>query len=125
MRDGGGGKKKMGEKKKKKKKKESRKKRSKNKSSNVQKFKSSSRIFSFKILLVRLSRSSDAHVVCQLLPPLSAHRNLRLALSDTEIKNIDKEVAENQVALDSTTAIRQEELPDFNAEEKEQAAFLQ
>merc|ERR1719183_3214662 len=38
---------------------------------------------------------------------------------NTEIKNLDKEVAENQAALDSATAIRQKELAEFNAEEKD------
>jgi len=36
---------------------------------------------------------------------------------NTEIKLLDKEVAENQAALDSATAIRQKELAEFNAEE--------
>ena len=38
---------------------------------------------------------------------------------NTEIKNLDKEVAENQAALDQATAIRQKELAEFNAEEKD------
>jgi predicted nucleic acid-binding Zn-ribbon protein len=38
---------------------------------------------------------------------------------NTEIKNLDQEVAENQNALDSATAIRQKELAEFNAEEKD------
>jgi len=38
---------------------------------------------------------------------------------NTEIKNLDKEVAENQNALDQATAIRQKELAEFNAEEKD------
>jgi chromosome segregation ATPase len=38
---------------------------------------------------------------------------------NTEIKNLDKEVAENQAALDAATAIRQKELAEFNAEEKD------
>jgi len=37
----------------------------------------------------------------------------------TEIKNLEKEVAENQEALDAATAIRQKELAEFNAEEKD------
>ena len=36
-----------------------------------------------------------------------------------EIKNLEKEVAENQEALDSATAIREKELAEFNAEEKD------
>jgi len=38
---------------------------------------------------------------------------------NTEIKNLDQEVAENQAALDAATAIRQKELAEFNAEEKD------
>merc|ERR1719163_852871 len=37
----------------------------------------------------------------------------------TEIKNLEKEVAENQEALDQATAIREKELAEFNAEEKD------
>merc|ERR1719491_1830671 len=37
----------------------------------------------------------------------------------TEIKNLEKEVAENQEALDKATSIRQKELAEFNAEEKD------
>jgi chromosome segregation ATPase len=38
---------------------------------------------------------------------------------NAEIKNLKKEVADNQDALESATAIRQKELAEFNAEEKE------
>jgi chromosome segregation ATPase len=38
---------------------------------------------------------------------------------NTEIKNLEKEVAENQEALDQATAIREKELAEFNAEEKD------
>merc|ERR1719183_3118544 len=38
---------------------------------------------------------------------------------NTEIKNLEKEVAQNQAALDSATAIRQKQLAEFNAEEKD------
>merc|ERR1719343_1668962 len=37
----------------------------------------------------------------------------------TEIKNLEKEVTSNQAALDQATAIRQKELAEFNAEEKD------
>merc|ERR1719240_2265192 len=37
----------------------------------------------------------------------------------TEIKNLEKEVAANQAALDKATAIREKELAEFNAEEKD------
>merc|ERR1719465_313987 len=38
---------------------------------------------------------------------------------NTEIKNLGKEVAENQAALDKATAIRQKQLAEFNEEEKD------
>jgi hypothetical protein len=38
---------------------------------------------------------------------------------NTEIKNLEKEVAENQAALEKATAIRTKELAEFNAEEKD------
>merc|ERR1719420_686633 len=38
---------------------------------------------------------------------------------NTEIKNLEKEVAANQAALDKATALRQKELAEFNAEEKD------
>merc|ERR1719386_216017 len=38
---------------------------------------------------------------------------------NTEIKNLEKEVAANQEALDKATAIRQKELAEFNSEEKD------
>jgi len=37
----------------------------------------------------------------------------------TEIKNLEKEVAANQQALDKATALRQKQLAEFNAEEKD------
>jgi len=38
---------------------------------------------------------------------------------NTEIKNLEKEVAKNQDALDKATAIREKQLAEFNAEEKD------
>merc|ERR1719230_1541974 len=38
---------------------------------------------------------------------------------NTEIKNLEQEVAKNQAALDKATGIRQKELEDFNKEEKD------
>jgi len=38
---------------------------------------------------------------------------------NVEIKNLEKEVAQNQAALDKATAIRQKQLAEFNAEEKD------
>merc|ERR1719149_423987 len=37
----------------------------------------------------------------------------------TEIKNLEQEIAKNQAALDKATSIRQKELAEFNAEEKD------
>merc|ERR1719375_697018 len=37
----------------------------------------------------------------------------------TEIKNVEAEIAKNQEALDKATALRQKELAEFNAEEKD------
>merc|ERR1719421_2131420 len=55
---------------------------------------------------------ADAEAKIEELTASSARLN-------TEIKNLEKEVAENQEALDSATAIRQKELAEFNAEEKD------
>eukprot|EP00405_Crypthecodinium_cohnii_P022391 CAMPEP_0206482290 /NCGR_PEP_ID=MMETSP0324_2-20121206/38803_1 /ASSEMBLY_ACC=CAM_ASM_000836 /TAXON_ID=2866 /ORGANISM="Crypthecodinium cohnii, Strain Seligo" /LENGTH=684 /DNA_ID=CAMNT_0053960243 /DNA_START=94 /DNA_END=2148 /DNA_ORIENTATION=- len=38
---------------------------------------------------------------------------------NTEIKNLEKEVAENQASLDQATSIREKQLAEFNAEEKD------
>jgi len=38
---------------------------------------------------------------------------------NTEIKNLEKEVASNQASLDKATAIREKQLAEFNAEEKD------
>jgi len=38
---------------------------------------------------------------------------------NTEIKNLEKEVAANQASLDKATALRQKELAEFNSEEKD------
>merc|ERR1719386_378167 len=38
---------------------------------------------------------------------------------NTEIKNLEHEVAQNQEALDKATALRQKQLAEFNAEEKD------
>merc|ERR1712203_913187 len=44
---------------------------------------------------------------------------------NTEIKNLEKEVAENQAALDKATAIRQKQLAEFNEEEKDLLETIQ
>merc|ERR1719353_848813 len=58
------------------------------------------------------ARISDLTTKIEELTASSARLN-------TEIKNLEKEVAENQAALDKATAIRQKELAEFNAEEKD------
>merc|ERR1712227_233762 len=58
------------------------------------------------------ARISDLTTKIEELTAASARLN-------TEIKNLEKEVAENQAALDKATAIRQKQLAEFNAEEKD------
>jgi len=58
------------------------------------------------------SRISDLTTKIEELTASSARLN-------TEIKNLEKEVAGNQNALDKATAIRQKELAEFNEEEKD------
>ena len=58
------------------------------------------------------SRISDLTTKIEELTANSARLN-------TEIKNLEKEVAENQNALDKATAIRQKQLAEFNEEEKD------
>jgi len=58
------------------------------------------------------ARISDLTTKIEELTASSARLN-------TEIKNLEKEVAENQNALDKATAIRQKQLAEFNEEEKD------
>jgi len=58
------------------------------------------------------ARISDLTTKIEELTASSARLN-------TETKNLEKEVAENQAALDKATAIRQKELAEFNEEEKD------
>jgi hypothetical protein len=58
------------------------------------------------------ARISDLTTKIEELTASSARLN-------TEIKNLEKEVAENQAALDKATAIRQKQLAEFNGEEKD------
>merc|ERR1711976_660277 len=58
------------------------------------------------------ARISDLTVKIEELTATSARLN-------TEIKNLEKEVAANQEALDQATAIREKQLAEFNAEEKD------
>merc|ERR1719449_96333 len=58
------------------------------------------------------ARISDLTTKIEELTASSARLN-------TEIKNLEKEVASNQAALNKATAIRQKELAEFNEEEKD------
>merc|ERR1719421_567149 len=60
---------------------------------------------------------AEAHIndLTSAIEQLSA----KSAQLSTEIKNLEKEVAENQDALDKATALRTKELAEFNAEEKD------
>merc|ERR1711981_119556 len=58
------------------------------------------------------ARISDLTTKIEELTAASARLN-------TEIKNLEKEVASNQAALDKATAIRQKQLAEFNGEEKD------
>merc|ERR1719254_251801 len=58
------------------------------------------------------ARISDLTTKIEELTASSARLN-------TEIKNLEKEVAENQAALDKATAIREKQLAEFNEEEKD------
>merc|ERR1719253_1175060 len=58
------------------------------------------------------ARIADLTTKIEELTAVSARLN-------TEIKNLEKEVAANQEALDKATAIRQKQLAEFNEEEKD------
>merc|ERR1719453_866768 len=58
------------------------------------------------------ARISDLTTQIEELTAASARLN-------TEIKNLEKEVSENQAALDKATAIRTKQLAEFNEEEKD------
>jgi hypothetical protein len=58
------------------------------------------------------ARIADLTTKIEELTAMSARLN-------TEIKNLEKEVAANQAALDKATSIREKELAEFNAEEKD------
>merc|ERR1719478_763640 len=58
------------------------------------------------------ARIADLTAMIEELTATSARLN-------TEIKNLEGEVAKNQEALDKATALRQKQLAEFNAEEKD------
>merc|ERR1719487_36800 len=62
---------------------------------------------------------ADAEAHIQDLTDTIAELAATSARLSTEIKNLEKEVAENQEALDQAAAMRAKELAEFNAEEKD------
>jgi len=62
---------------------------------------------------------ADAETTIQDLTNKIEELTASSARLNTGIKNLEKEVAQNQEALDSATAIREKELAEFNAEEKD------
>merc|ERR1719390_191008 len=62
---------------------------------------------------------ADAEAHIQDLTATIEELSATSARLNTEIKNLEKEVAENQDALDKATSIREKELAEFNAEEKD------
>merc|ERR1719515_511942 len=61
----------------------------------------------------------DAEEKIDILTSKIEEMTARSAQLATEIKNLEKEVAANQDSLDKATAIREKELAEFNAEEKD------
>merc|ERR1719172_463510 len=62
---------------------------------------------------------ADAEAHIQDLTATIAELSATSARLNTEIKNLEKEVAENQEALDQAKAMRAKELAEFNEEEKD------
>jgi hypothetical protein len=62
---------------------------------------------------------SDAESHISMLTASIEEGTASSAKLNTEIKNLNSEIAKNQEALDKATALRQEELAEFNAEEKD------
>merc|ERR1719265_2519402 len=62
---------------------------------------------------------ADAEAKIEELGVLIEELTARSGKLGTEIKNLEKEVAENQEALDKATEIRMKELAEFNDEEKD------
>merc|ERR1719272_2711908 len=62
---------------------------------------------------------ADAEGKIEMLTTKIEEMTASSARLNTEIKNLEKEVSENQDALDKATAIRQKELAEFNEEEKD------
>merc|ERR1719265_878869 len=62
---------------------------------------------------------ADAEAKIEELDVLIEELTARSGKLGTEIKNLEKEVGENQEALDKATEIRMKELAEFNDEEKD------
>jgi chromosome segregation ATPase len=62
---------------------------------------------------------ADAEAKIEMLTTKIEELTAMSARLNTEIKNHEKEVAENQATLDKATAIREKQLAEFNAEEKD------
>jgi len=62
---------------------------------------------------------ADAEARIKSLTTFVEEATANSARLNTEIKNLEKEVTKNQDALDKATGIRQKELAEFNAEEKD------
>merc|ERR1719325_289097 len=62
---------------------------------------------------------ADAEARIEMLTTKIEELTAQSARLSTEIKNLEKEVAANQEALDKATAIREKQLAEFNAEEKD------
>jgi len=62
---------------------------------------------------------SDAEARISDLTTSIEEKTAQSARLNTEIKNLNKEVAQNQASLDSATALRQKQLAEFNGEEKD------
>merc|ERR1719264_2340430 len=62
---------------------------------------------------------ADAEARIELLTTKIEELTALSARLNTEIKNLEKEVAANQEALEKATALREKQLAEFNAEEKD------
>merc|ERR1719160_1151931 len=62
---------------------------------------------------------ADAEALIEDLTTEIEEKTAASARLNAEITNLEKEIAKNQAALDKATAIRQKELAEFNAEEKD------
>merc|ERR1719355_228400 len=68
---------------------------------------------------VKTKAIKDAEEKIDILTTKIEEMTARSAQLATEIKNLEKEIAKHQDSLDKATAIREKELAEFNAEEKD------